>query len=307
MKVFITGATGVLGRSLVPKLVAAGHEPRLLVRDREKAYSLFENLPVELKQGDLLGSGMESELVRMIDGCEAVIHTATAMPRDFTTNGALAANTHLRVRGTGRLQRASLEADANTFVQQSTIIAYPDSGDNYLDENIWIDESPERREILQSVAIMESMMRIFPRQQKPMRWIILKGGIFVGPGAFQAELVERIRTGKEVVPGDGSHFVSLVHVEDAADAYIKALERAHEASVFNICAEPLRYSEYVDGIAGRIGVPRPPRNRSLPRPVSHRASNCTARETLGWQPLRSIWPSASAAPASLLGQLQVNQ
>jgi nucleoside-diphosphate-sugar epimerase len=234
---------------------------------------------------------MEAKLAPMMEGCEAVIHIATSIPRDISTPGALTANTHLRIRGTGRLQRAALEVNATTFVQQSIITAYRDGGDEWLDENTWIDQSPERREVCHPVAIMESMLRLFRKQPKPMRWTILKGGIFVGPATRQADLVERIHTGQEVVPGDGSHFVSLVHVEDVADAYLRALEQAPEASLFNICAEPMRYSEYADGIADMFGVPRPRRNDSLPRPPSHRASTRAAAEILGWQAQRSIWPS----------------
>jgi nucleoside-diphosphate-sugar epimerase len=291
VKVFIAGATGVLGRSLVPKLVAAGHEPRLLVRDMGKATALFGRMPVELHQGDLLAPAMESKLAPLMDGCEAVMHIATAIPRDFTVPGALTANTHLRIRGTGRLQRAALEVNATSFVQQSIITAYRDGGDEWLDENTWIDQSPERNSICHPVAIMESMLRLFRKQSKPMRWTILKAGTFVGPATFQADLVERIRSGKEVVPGDGSHFVSLVHIEDVADAYVKAMERAPEASIFNICAEPLRYAEYVDRIADMLGMPHPRRDLSLPPPPSHRASTHAAAEILGWQARCSIWPS----------------
>jgi nucleoside-diphosphate-sugar epimerase len=137
---------------------------------------------------------------------------------------------------------------------------------------------------------MESMMRLYARQPKPMRWTILKGGLFVGPGTRQMDLVEQIRRGELAVPGDGAHFVSLVHVDDVADAYVAALDRAPAASIFNICAEPIRYAEYVDGLADLIQAPHPPRDYSRPRPPSHRALAKAARETLGWKAKRSIWP-----------------
>jgi nucleoside-diphosphate-sugar epimerase len=138
---------------------------------------------------------------------------------------------------------------------------------------------------------MESMMRLYQRQPKPMRWTILKGGIFVGPGTFQEDLVKQIDHGEVVVPGDGSHYVSLVHVEDVAKAFVAALERAPAASLFNICAEPMTYGEYVDGIADRLGVARPKRDEAKTRPVSHRASAKAAKEVLGWEAKHSIWPS----------------
>ncbi len=290
MKVCLAGATGVLGRALVPKLISAGHTVRALARDVARAEKLFPGLGIEIVECDLLAAAMEARLIPIMQGCDAVIHAATAIPRDFTKPGALMANTHLRIRGTGRLQRAALEVGVTSFVQQSIIMAYRDGGSDWLDEQTWIDQSPERREICHPVAIMESMMRLYLRQPKPMRWTILKAGIFVGPGTFQEDLVEQIRRGELVVPGDGSHYVSLVHVEDVSDAYVAALERAPAASLFNLCAEPMTYGEYVDGIADRLGVPHPRRDASKPRPVSHRASSQAAKEVLGWEAKFSIWP-----------------
>jgi nucleoside-diphosphate-sugar epimerase len=169
-------------------------------------------------------------------------------------------------------------------------MAYRDGGDEWLDEHTHLDQSPERRDISHPVAIMESMMRLFARQPKPMRWVILKGGLFVGPGTSQQQLVDRIRMNGLTIPGDGSHFISLVHVEDVADAYVAALDRAPASSLFNINAEPVRYGDYVDTIADRIGASHPERDLSQPRPPSHRASTKSAREILGWQPKHSIWP-----------------
>lgn len=298
MKVFIAGSTGVLGRALVPKLISAGHDLRLLVRDPRKASEVFAELPVQFQEGDLLAPAMESKLTSMMDGCEAVMHIATSIPRDFSVPGAWTTNTHLRIRGTGRLQRAALDVNVTTFIQQSIIAAYRNGGDDWLDETTCLDETPERREIWNPVAIMESMMPLFGRQPKPMRWIILKGGTFVGPGTFQPDLVERISRREEVVPGDGSHYVSFVHVEDVADAYVAALERAPAKAIFNICADPIRFGDYVDHIAELIGAPHPQRDPSRPRPPSHRTSNAAAREKLGWTPKRSILPEVAQFRAS---------
>jgi nucleoside-diphosphate-sugar epimerase len=298
VKVFIAGSTGVLGRALVPKLISAGHELRLLVRDPRKAAELFAGLPVQLHEGDLLAPAMESKLTSMMNGCEAVMHIATSIPRDFSAPGAWTTNTQLRIRGTGRLQRAALDVNATTFIQQSIITAYRDGGDDWLDENTWLDETPERREIWNPVAIMESMMRLFGRQPKPMRWVILKGGTFVGAGTFQADLVDRISRGEEIVPGDGSHYVSLVHVEDIAEAYVAALERAPANSIFNIAADPIRYGDYVDQIADLISAPHPVRDPSRARPLSHRATNQAARDVLGWEPKRSILTEVAQFQAS---------
>ncbi len=291
MKVAVAGATGVLGRAMIPKLIAAGHQPVLLVRNVAKASRLFCGLPVEVKECDLLAvTSTEQRVAELISGCEGLIHAATAIPSDMSASEAWTNNTMLRIRGTGKLQRAALDVGVEVMLCQSIVMAYPDGGDQWLDESTHIDNSPER----QPVAIMESMMWLLRKLPRQMRWAILKGGIFVGPGTFQDRTVEEIRRGELVVPGDGSHWVSLVHVDDVADAYVSALERAPAQSVFNICAEPIRYGEYVDELADRLGVARPRRDASMRRPVSHRVSNQAAREKLGWEPKRSIWPEVLA-------------
>ena len=299
MKVAVAGATGVLGRALIPKLIAAGHSPLLVVRNVAKARELFRNLPVEVTECDLIASATtEHTVAKLIGGCEGLIHAATAIPSNFNAPGAWTNNTLLRIRGTGRLERAALDVGVEVFLCQSIIMAYPDGGDAWLDEHTHIDSSPERRDTCHAVAIMESMMWLLRKHPKQMRWSILKGGIFVGPGTFQERTIEHIRRGELVVPGDGSHFISPVHVEDVADAYVLALELAPKQSVFNICDEPIRYGDYVDGLADRVGAPHPRRDPSLPKPPSHRATNAAARETLRWSPRHSIWPADDLALVS---------
>ena len=292
MRVAVAGATGVLGRTLIPQLLAAGHEVLGLVRDERRAQELFAPVSagLEFAEADLLERGLESRLPVIFAGCDAVIQAATAIPSDPTAPGAWDRNTQVRIRGTGRLQRAALQAGVGTFLLQSVVMAYPDGGDQWLDETTHIDSSPARRAIAHPVAIMESMMYLFQRQLKPIRWSILKGGLFVGEGTGQDRLLARLRAGQEVVPGDGQNFVSLVNVEDTAAAYVAALERAESESVFNICDEPVRYGDYVDRLAEMIHAPRARRDSSKPCPPSWRCTNQHALRELGWTPKHSIWP-----------------
>ncbi len=292
MRVAVAGATGVLGRALIPQLLAAGHNVLGLVRDEQRARELFPGASsgLEFAEADLLERGLESRLPGLLAGCDAVIQAATAIPSDPSTPGAWDRNTQIRIRGTGRLQRAALQANVGTFLLQSVVMAYPDAGEQWLDESTHIDSSPARRAITHPVAIMESMMYLFGRQPQPIRWCILKGGVFVGEGTGQDRLLARLRAGQEVVPGDGQNFVSLVNVEDAAAAYVMALERAESGSVFNICDEPIHYGEYVDRLAEMIRAPKPRRDSSKTCPPSWRCTNKRARQELGWAPKHGIWP-----------------
>lgn len=284
MKVCIFGATGVLGREMVPLFMRSGHELRIVARDPGKASG-----GVEVVEGDLLAPGIEDKLPDIVAGCEAVIHAATAIPRDSSVPGAWTANTRLRTEGTRRLLDACLRAGVKRYVQQSIVMAYVDGGDRWLDESTPLDTSPQRARICGPVNEMESMVR-----ETPLEWCILRGGAFEGPGTSQDALVESIRAGREVVPCDGSYYISPINPADMAAAVVAAVERAPADSTYNIVAEPLRYGEYVDRIASLLGVPPPARDPSRSCPPSFRCSNEAAKRDLGWRPTHSIWPVASS-------------
>jgi nucleoside-diphosphate-sugar epimerase len=285
MRVFIAGATGVLGRALIPQLLEHGQSVRALVRSPEKAGALkSEKDLIEMVTGDLLAPETVRRLPEMMEGCDAVMHIATAIPRNPSAPGAWEANTRLRTEGTRSLLDAALAAHVHYYFQQSIIMAYINGGDAWLDENTPFDTS---RTVSGPVIRMEAMVRAVPVEQMP--WCILRGGLFVGPSTGQAETVTLIREGKMVVPCDGSNYISLVNVADMARAFVLALTNAMPGTTFNIVAEPLRNGEYLDHIASLLHVPAPPRDPSQPCPPSHRCSNEAAREFLGWEPLHNIY------------------
>ena len=91
MRVFIAGATGVLGRSLIPQLLESGQSVRALARSPERTGGLkSEKDLIEIVTGDLLAPGMEQRLPEMMEGCDAVMHIATAIPRNPSAPGTRA-------------------------------------------------------------------------------------------------------------------------------------------------------------------------------------------------------------------------
>ncbi len=285
MRVFIVGATGVLGRALLPLLQAQGHSVRALVRDPAK-------LPadgVEAVSGDLLDAGIESPLPAMLAGCDAAVHIATAIPHNPTAPGAWQANTRLRTEGTRRLLDATLAAGVPRYVQQSIVMAYPDGGDRWIDESTPLDSSQARASLVGPIIIMEGMLHAVPAAQ--LQWCILRGGTFVGPGTAQDDQVAWLRQRNVAIPGEGRNFISPIHVSDMATAIVAALEQATGGSTFNIVDTPLRYGEYLDGLSDRLGVSRPQRTPGLPSGPSYRCSNQAARTALAWTPNHSIWPT----------------
>lgn len=286
MTVFLAGATGVLGRALIPRLVVRGHRVRAIARRRPLAW-----LPegVDFIEADLLAADLRS----LVDGCDAVIHIATAIPSDPSAPGAWDDNTRLRTSGTRGLLAAALACGVSRYVQQSIVMAYRDGGDAWLDEEAPLDDSPARATVCGPVIEMETMIRKVEPQA--LAWTILRGGSFVGEGTGQRALIERLRDGTVVAAGDGSNYVSLVNVADMATAVAVAVEAAPAGSTFNVVDDPLRYGDYVDALADLIGVSRPVRAPKLPQPPSWRCTNRAAQTGLGWIPRGRIWPYPNAA------------
>jgi nucleoside-diphosphate-sugar epimerase len=245
---------------------------------------------VELIEANLL----DDDLVGLVSGCDAVIHIATAIPRDPPAPGAWSVTARLRTVGTRRLLDAALACRVRRYVQQSIVMAYRDGRDRWLDERASLDNSPERAAICRPVIEMESMIRDVESEQ--LSWTILRGGSFVGPRTGQSAVIERLSVEELVVAGDGSNYISPVNVGDMASAVIAALEHAPAASTFNIVADPLRYGDYVDALADLVGVARPRRAAELALPPSYRCTNRAAQAVLGWLPRERIWPSVRDSP-----------
>jgi len=285
MKIAVAGPTGVLGCATIPLLLQQGHAVRALARSVQKAKDLLPQ-GVEIVECDLLSPNILTGIDSLLSGCEAVLHIATAIPRNFSTPNAWDANTRLRTEVVKILLQACLSGGIKRYVQQSITMAYPDCGENWIAEDMLLDTSPKRAWLCAPVISMEKMIRdIAPRD---MHWCILRGGELVGMGTFQDRTIENLRTGREIVPGDGSNFVSLIHVSDMATAIVAALRDAPAGSIFNIVDEPMRQGEYGDRMAASLGVQTPERNVNLKSPPSWRCSNRSAKEKLNWRPVHDI-------------------
>jgi nucleoside-diphosphate-sugar epimerase len=279
----------VLGRALVPRLIASGYSVRAMAR---RASAADQPTSAELIDADLL----EDDLVEIVRGCDAVVHIATAIATDPSAPGAWDMTARLRTVGTQRLMDAARTCHVPRYVQQSIVMAYRDGGDSWLDEQVPLDDSPGRAAICRPVIDMESMIREVDPQI--VAWTILRGGLFVGAGTGESMLAESLRAGDVVVAGNGSNFVSMVNVTDMARAVAASLERAPAGSTFNIVDEPLRYGDYIDALADLIGVARPVRVAKLPLPPSWRCTNRAAQTVLGWIPRERIWTYAGPSPSA---------
>jgi len=287
MKIAIVGATGVLGKNLIALLTKHRYEVLALVRSVKKAKNI---LPPQTKvaEYDLLNEEDDDKLPSLLEGCDCVIHVATSIPTDFNKPGAWDTNNRLRTEGTKKLIDASLIAGVKRYIQQSVVMAYSDGGDEWINEEHPLDETPDRELICAPVIEMEELVKNIPGNR--MDWFILRGGIFVGKGTFQEKTLQDLKDGLNIVTGNGENFVSFIHVADMAGAILRSVENETGNIILNIVDKPVKQIDYLEILAEKIGAVSPVQNSKLPTPPSFRCSNLRAQYTINWKPTHSILP-----------------
>ncbi|MBW3633938.1 MAG: NAD-dependent epimerase/dehydratase family protein [Chloroflexi bacterium] len=125
--VFVTGATGVLGRTTIPLLLAAGYSVRALSHS-ESNDAAIRALGAEPARGDLFD---QVSLIRAMTDADAVLHLATRIPPSSKMRrlSAWIENDRIRAQGTQNLLDAALATNVQVFVYPSFAFVYPDSGD----------------------------------------------------------------------------------------------------------------------------------------------------------------------------------
>ena len=309
MRILFTGATGVIGRRAVPRLVEAGHEVVANVRsDTDRAWA--ESVGAAATTVDLFDSSAVTEVVADVD---AVVHFATAIPRqrDMTHRRSWSTNDRLRTEATAHLVDAAIGSGVQVFVQESITFFYADGRERWLDEDSPIEPVWD---ILDSALAAEREVARFT--EAGGRGVILRMASLYGPGRTSGELIGAVSARKLPIVGAGDNLVSYVHVDDAASALVAAL--VAPAGVYNVSDdEPVTSRESLEILASALGAPPP---RRVPRSVarvgagkasrllstSHRISNGRLRETTGWAPEhRSViegWPEVVAAHRESVGQ-----
>jgi nucleoside-diphosphate-sugar epimerase len=275
-RVAVLGATGVYGRHLLPRLVAAGYRVRALVRKPESAV-LAAACGAELAAADIFD---ESSLRAGLAGCDVAINLATSLPAPGE-QGDYAKNDQLRREGTAIFVRACRESDVPRILQQSIAMTHAGGGDAWADEQTFhpVAEGVAGAAIA-AVRAMEATV-----VESDLDWIILRGGLFYGPGTgFDDDWFARARAGKLRLPAEGDDYVSLVHIADMADATVAAIRRWPSRQALVVADDnPARWRDvltYVCAVAG-CSPPTPGGRSAMP---SFRVRNAGARQLLAWAP-----------------------
>lgn len=272
----VLGASGVYGRHLTPRLIEAGYTVRALVR-RVEAAGVARAYGAEVRVADIFDPG---SLEAGLAGSDVCINLATSLPGP-SGRGDYAVNDRVRREGVPLLLEACRRAGVARLLQQSiAMVATP--GETLVDESHTHrpdGDDPGARAIAVTLD-MEDAVRA-----SGLDWIILRGGLFYGPGTgFDDDWFARAAAGKLRLPGDGSDFVSLVHIADMAAATVAALRVWPSRETLIIADDrPARWREVFAHIAVQCDA-EPPTAGGRAGFASFRVSNRKAREVLGWAP-----------------------
>jgi nucleoside-diphosphate-sugar epimerase len=301
LRIFLAGATGALGRRLVPQLIERGHHVTGTTRSNA---DLLRALGAEPVQVDPLDAAAVRAAVVAAEP-DVVVHELTAladlgMVRNF--DKAFAMTNRLRTEGTDHLIAAARAAGARRLVWQSYAgWPYAREGGLIKSEDDQLDPEPpaDVRETLAAIRHLEAAVT----GAEGMEGIVLRYGGFYGPGTSidaGGQHVELMRKRRLPVGGDGAGIWSLVHIDDAAAATVAAIEGG-APGIYNVVDDaPAPTSELLPALAAAVGAP-PPRRvpgwlvrlmagpQALSMMTSARgASNAKARHELGWTP-RFTW------------------
>jgi nucleoside-diphosphate-sugar epimerase len=299
MRVFVAGATGAIGRYLIPSLVAAGHEVTGSTRSPAKADELARAGAVPA-----IVDGLDREAVlKAVQAAqpEVIVHqmTSLASMRNFRNfDKEFATTNELRRRGTDYLLEAAREAGTRRFLAQSFIgwnnerTGGPVKNE---DDPLDPDPLPATRQAMAAIRhVEETVPRAVPEG------LVLRYGMLYGPGASES-MLDVVRKRQMPVIGGGTGIWSFTEVTDAAAATALAVTRG-APGIYNIVDDdPAPVSQWLPYLSECLGVRRPWRapawlGRLLAGPLvvslmtqARGSDNAKAKRELGWQPRYPSW------------------
>ena len=311
MKVLVIGASGAVGRQVVPQLVAEGHEVVATFRSHPPS---VPSDGVSRRQLDLLDAAATTRLVAE-ERPEAIMHQATALSglgnnlRRF--DALFAVTNRLRTAGTATLLSAARAHGSPRLIVQS-FCGWPwaSTGGPVKSETDRLDPAPPRafRQTFGALVELERLVLGYPNG------VVLRYGGLYGPGTSLGNggvQIEAIRRGRLPLVGDGGGVWSFLHTVDAASAALAALHRG--GGIYNVVDdEPARVAEWLPELARLVGGPAP---RKVPMWLARLvagdglvrlmtavrgSSNAKVRGELGWSPRWPSWREGFAAEVGVV-------
>jgi 2-alkyl-3-oxoalkanoate reductase len=304
VRIFLAGATGVIGRRLVPALIAGGHSVVGTTRHAQRAAALRDaGAEAVIVDGDDLES-LSTAVVQAEP--EIVIHQLTALSAGVDMrhlDRSLAATNVLRTVATDHLLAGAVKVGARRFVAQSfTGWTNPRRGGPVATEADGLDPDshPATRASLTAIGHLEHVVTHTPG----IEGVVLRYGLFYGPGTSLGpggDIYELVQRRQLPVIGGGRGVWSFIHADDAAGATLAAVEHG-APGLYNVTDdEPAQVAQWLPYLAEAIGAPPPRRLPAwLARPLAggpavtamtagRGSSNAKARRELAWQLRYPSW------------------
>ncbi|MGZ8666452.1 MAG: NAD-dependent epimerase/dehydratase family protein [Solirubrobacterales bacterium] len=301
MRVFLAGAGGAIGRSLLPRLIEAGHEVTGMSRSEQRAEAI-RSAGAEALVCDVFDAPALAEGVAAAEP-EVVVHELTSLPdRIDLRNPEYGPNNRIRREGTRNLLAAASAAGARRVVAQSISFMYAPVGGTVKDEEAPLMSGAEGSfgESVDATVSLEEQVT----GAEGIEGLVLRYGWFYGPGTYfglDGSTAEDVRRRRFPIVGQGSGISSFIHIDDAAGATVAAVERG-APGIYNVVDdEPAPMREWVPVYAEAIGAKRPLRVPAwLARLLAGKqavamatglrgASNAKAKAGLGWEPSYPSW------------------
>jgi nucleoside-diphosphate-sugar epimerase len=305
MRIFVAGASGAIGRRLVPMLVEAGHDVTGMVRS-ERSAGAVRALDADVAFADALDRQAVLRAVRDA-GPDVVVHELTSLgtgeidPLHF--DRTFEATNRLRTLGTDHLLEGARAAGARRFIAQSYAgWPFAREGGPVKDEDapLATDLPKAVRPSVDAILHVERAVT----GATDLEGLVLRYGGFYGPGtslALGEPQVEMVRKRRFPIVGDGGGVWSFLHIEDAAGATVAAIERGAPGIYHVVDDEPAPVSVWLPELARVLGAPPPRRIPAwVARPIIGEhgvvmmteirgASNAKAKRELGWTPRVGSW------------------
>jgi nucleoside-diphosphate-sugar epimerase len=301
MRVFVAGASGAIGRPLISKLVAAGHEVTGTTRN-ERSAELIEAAGARAAICDALDPAAVEDAV-IAANPEVIVSELTRLPEDYDLRTIDYEPTNrLRVEGGRNLMSAGRKVGARRYITQSVAFIYDPQGDWVKDEEAPTYRDPPGRFAAGLEPTLTSEREAL--EAEGMEGFVLRYGQFYGPDTYfdrGGSIAKQVQSRRFPLVGKGSGVFSFIHVDDAADATVAAVERG-AAGIYNVVDDdPAPLREWLPVYAEALGAKRPFRVPSfLARLLGGKAasemgntlrgaSNEKAKRELGWQPAHPSW------------------
>lgn len=290
-RIFITGATGVVGVHAVPMLIALGHEVTAIGRSPAKRANL-ESVGARAIELDVFD---EDATRAALAGHDIVINLATHMPAtamQMMLPWKWKENDRIRRDGSAMLAHAARDAGVRRFMQESFAPIYEARGDEWIDERWRVRPAPYNR------TTLDAERSALSYTEQGGEGIVLRFAGFYGPDALLREMIGVVKKGWSPMAGAPSAYWSSVEHEDAASAVVALVSAP--SGIYNVCDDaPLARSEWIGTLAASIGATRPKPMPALLVALggksmelmsrSQRMSNAKLKAATGWAPK---WGSA---------------